>query len=109
LVQHCDIAPTICDAAGVDVMPATHGHSILPLVDGRVEALRHHALTGIHNQSANIRDRRWSYLRACDRDPELYDRDNDPHEQNNVIEQFPDIAEDLDVVMHRMIHELQWE
>ncbi|MFP3904637.1 MAG: sulfatase, partial [Armatimonadota bacterium] len=109
LVQHCDIAPTICEAASVEVMPGTHGHSILPLVEGRVASLRDYALTGIHNQSGNIRDLRWSYLRACDRAPELYDRENDPTEQHNVIAEFPEIAGELDRQMHERIDCLQWE
>ena len=89
-------------------MPGTHGHSILPILDGRVERLRHYALTGIHNQSGNIRDQSWSYLRACDRSPELYDRDNDPTEQNNIVDQSPEVAGQLDDIMHRKIRKLEW-
>jgi len=109
LVRLSDMAPTICDAMGVEPMPGTHGASLLPLVRGEVDSLRDYALTGIHNAAASIRDGRWSYLRCRDREPELYDRDADPTEQHNVIADYPNEAARLDHEMHRQIAELTWE
>ena len=109
LVQLCDIAPTICDAAGVEPQPGTHGHSLLPLVRGEVDRVREWALTGIHNQSSNIRDLRWSLLMAADRERELYDRDADPTEQHNLAAEHPDVADRMELAMRRQIAELRWE
>jgi len=109
LVRLSDMAPTICDAAGVEPMPGTHGASLLPLVRGEVASLRDHAITGIHSNAAAIRDGRWSYLCARDREPELYDHDSDLAEQHDVIADYPDEAARLDAEMHRQIAELRWE
>jgi arylsulfatase A-like enzyme len=109
LVQSCDIAPTICEAAGVDPQPRTHGKSMLPLVRGEVGSLRDTALTGIHNQSWNIRDERWSFLMAFDRERELYDRLADPTEQNNVIAEHPDVASAMELDLRRQVADLRWE
>ncbi|MGD9497010.1 MAG: sulfatase [Armatimonadota bacterium] len=109
LVRLSDLAPTICDAIGVEPMPGTHGTSLLPLVRGNVDTLRDYALTGIHNAAAAIRDGRWSYLRARDREPELYDRDADPTEQCNVVADYPNEAVRLHAEMQRQITELRWE
>lgn len=109
LVQLCDLAPTICDAAGLPPQPGTHGRSILPLVRGEVDALRDTVLTGIHRQSWNIRNQRWSFLLAFDRGPELYDRAADPTEQHNLIAEHPDVACRMELDMRRQIAQLEWE
>ena len=108
LVQSCDIAPTICEAAGVDPQPGTHGKSMLPLVRGEVDSLRDTALTGIHNQSWNIRDARWNFLMAFDRERELYDRLADPTEQSNVIAEHPDVACAMELDLRRQVADLRW-
>ena len=109
LVQLCDLAPTICEAAGVEPMPGTHGMSLLPLVRGERESLREFAVTGIHKASWNLRDERWSFLMAFDRERELYDRDADPTEQSNVIDEYPQEADRLELELRRVISELGWE
>ncbi len=109
LVQLCDIAPTICDAAGADPQPGTHGRSVLPLVRGEVDSLRDTVLTGIHKSSWNIRDDRWSFLMAFDRERELYDRAADPTEQRNVIAEYPDVACAMELDLRRQIADLRWE
>jgi len=109
LVQHCDIAPTICEAAGVAPMPGTHGASLLSVVRGKKEGLRDSAVTGIHKASWNLRDERWSFLMAFDREKELYDREADPAEQNNVIEEYGQEAERLELELRRLLGELRWE
>jgi len=78
-------------------------------VRGEVDSLRDTVLTGIHKQSWNIRDQRWSFLLAFDRGPELYDREADPTEQNNVIDEYPDVACRMELDMRRQISELRWE
>ncbi len=109
LVQHCDLAPTICEAAGVAPMPGTHGASLLPVVRGERESLRDFAVTGIHNQSWNIRDERWSFLMAFDRERELYDREADPTEQENVIGEYSGEAQRLELELRRFVAGLRWQ
>lgn len=110
LVRLSDIAPTICDAAGVEPMPGSHGTSLLPLVRGEVAGVRDCAITGIHCQSAAIRDGKWSLLLpGGSGGHELYDRESDPRELCNLIEQYPDEARRLEDQFRRELAALRWE
>ncbi len=110
LVRLSDIAPTICDAAGADPMPGSHGTSLLPLVRGDVAGLRDYAITGIHSQSAAIRDGRWTLLLpGGSGEHELYDRESDPAELTNVIDGYPDEAFRLERQFRRELEDLTWE
>lgn len=110
LVRLSDIAPTICDAAGVEPMPGSHGTSLLPLVRGEVAGVRDCAITGIHCHSAAIRDGKWSLLLpGGSGGHELYDRESDPRELCNLIEQYPDEARRLEDQFRRELAALRWE
>lgn len=110
LVRLSDIAPTICDAAGVEAMPNIHGTSLLPLVRGEVERVRETAITGSFNGGRAIRDERWSLLMpGASEEDELYDRQADPAEQQNVMDEFPHEAWRLECALQRELTELTWE
>ena len=107
LVRLSDIAPTICDAAGVAPMPNIHGTSLLPLVRGEVASVRDYAISGIHCLSAAIRDGKWSLLLPGADGHELYDRESDPCEQVNLIARYPDEARRLEGQFRRELEALE--
>ena len=46
---------------------------------------------------------------AFDRERELYDRDADPSEQSNVVAEYPQEAERLELELRRFVASLRWE
>ena len=94
LVQNVDFAPTILDAAGIDVPGDMHGQSLVPLFaaenpDFRDAAYYHYyEYPGIHavRRHYGIRTDRYKLVHFYhDVDEwELYDLDEDPAELNNV-------------------------
>lgn len=98
LAQFPDFLPTLLDAAGLsNNMSAVQGRSLLPIVQGDVEAIRQAAISGFHGgQDRCIRNETWSLiLRPGDMPDELYDLENDPREQRNMIMERRDVAEQL--------------
>jgi arylsulfatase A-like enzyme len=65
LVRLSDIAPTICDAAGVDALPDAHGNSLLPLVRG--EGREHSRLRDNRHPQPERGDTRWPLVTAAAR------------------------------------------
>lgn len=71
----CDLAPTILNAAGLDVPPVMTGLTLLPHLqsaqDGQIEPSRRHVLTGMErhvfpNPSRAIRTKNFLYIRNFD-------------------------------------------
>lgn len=88
-VSTIDVAPTLCDLAGIsmaEVMPWTDGTSLLPLArgDARAEPVAmEYAAEGSITPLVCLRDARWKYIR-CKADPEmLFDMIADPGERRN--------------------------
>ena len=104
-VQPPDLMPTLLDFLGAEPPEGAdfHGVSLRPLMQGKTDAVREFACSGMGPQWA-IRTREWSLLlpirqaanAARTGRPELYDRRNDLYEQNNLIDEHPDVAEDLE-------------
>ncbi|MGV3766046.1 MAG: sulfatase [Chitinophagaceae bacterium] len=93
LVMNLDIAPTILQAAGVDVPGDMQGESFLPMVSGKQRNLRkamyyHYYENGEHQVSPHfgIRTDRYKLIRFYKRVNgwELYDLKKDPQEMNNL-------------------------
>jgi arylsulfatase A-like enzyme len=98
-----DIAPTILDLAGIEIPEAMQGRSLVPLLKGepvewRDEFFYEHRFG--HQripQTEGVRTTRWKYTRYISVDPvyeELFDLENDPHEERNLAGD-PDYAETL--------------
>ena len=108
-IETCDMMPTILDFLGMEGPSDMHGKSLLPLVTGKAEKLRDYGYSAWHGNSWSIRNLDWSYilwLNAPDRDadkPELYDRRNDLYEQRNVIAEYPEVAEKLELELRRFV------
>jgi arylsulfatase A-like enzyme len=81
------------------------GISLLPLMAGRVEKIREYAVTGHYGRQWSIRNQDWSYLLPIDGSNliELYDRQNDPTEQRNVANIYPEIAAHLELELRRFV------
>ncbi len=128
-VQHTDFAPTIYDFLGVEWPPGTTGDSFWPIITGEQESIRDFAVSGHHKQSWAIRTEQWTYhmlLRDLPKSPagppgrdlgkaaqfgeprELFDRQADPAEQVNVIEQHPEVADELELKLRRFMAGLEW-
>jgi choline-sulfatase len=63
LVELVDLAPTILDALDVAPLPASHGRSLLPLLDGRTDRHRDEVFSVYYpDNKAMIRTAEWKYI-----------------------------------------------
>jgi arylsulfatase A-like enzyme len=94
LVQQQDLLPTILDTVGVGPVVPMHGKSLWPVVEGKAPELHDYVVMGYHaSRHRAVRDKEWSFiLRPAGQQDELYNLVNDPKEQNNLIQQHPDVA-----------------
>jgi len=93
MALNIDIAPTILNLAGLEIPDHMQGESLLPLIKGhtpdwRKEFFYEHLFEhqGIA-KSEGVRTEKWKYIRYVDQKPiyeELYDLENDPHEERNL-------------------------
>ena len=110
LVQNLDHAPTLLEAAGVDVPGAMQGQSLLPLVTGGEpgpwrDAIYYHyfEFPGVHavRRHYGVRTDRYKLVRFYGDDGldawELYDLDADPHELHSVADDpaYAEVRRDL--------------
>jgi arylsulfatase A-like enzyme len=103
LLQMYDVLPTVLDIAGLDAGATMHGRSVWPVVRGEREAIRDHVICGYHaSPHRSVRDRDWSYIaRPAGQRDELYHVPDDPREQSNLIDQFPQEAARLAAYLGR--------
>ena len=91
-VSTIDVCPTLTDLAGVsmsDIAPWTAGTSLKAVTQGSAErgpVLMEYAAEASYAPLVAIRDGRYKYTR-CALDPEqLFDLENDPHEQVDLVD-----------------------
>jgi arylsulfatase A-like enzyme len=116
LVQTVDLLPTILGAFGVragdDRDQPIHGHDLLPLVRGEQTNVRDYACMGMDVEEFAIRTHHWHLIMPIVCDPEeprcaeLYRKPEDRWEQNNVIEQHPEVADQLELTLRRFAQAL---
>lgn len=121
LAQTADLAPTLCELAGLPPLPGATGRSLAPLVHGRARGLREFAVSGFHGQSWSIRNDEWSLYLWLDGyqvkpwDPrrpgqrELYYLAQDPAETTNLVADYPKVADGLELELRRFLAGLHWE
>jgi arylsulfatase A-like enzyme/Flp pilus assembly protein TadD len=104
-----DVMPTVLDLMGWDPIPKTEGKSLKSVLSGK-EILPDRACY-IESVAAmldrnwaplqGIRTKEWKYIDAPA--PELYDLQRDPEENNNFVEERPEIARRLKEELQKVI------
>lgn len=91
-----DIAPTLLDLLGFEPGDSFDGLSILRATKEPPSAYAETYYPEFHfdwSPLHSLRTERWSYIEAPE--PELFDRQHDPGETRNVLNENPEIAEEL--------------
>jgi len=112
LVTNVDLAPTLADYAGVEAPDAWQGQSLRPVLrdgesDWRDRIVVDH---GLYTAQRMVRTDRWKFVRTyhpgmwagVTPDRQLFDMQNDPWEQDDVSDAYPDVVAELETEM------LQW-
>ncbi len=95
MALNIDVAPTLLDIAGIPLPDAMQGQSLLPLLENKPAGCRedfYYEHTFEHPaipKSEGVVGIRYKYLRYYEQSPvyeELYDRETDPLETNNLAE-----------------------
>jgi arylsulfatase A-like enzyme len=116
LVQTVDLLPTCLSALGVTAPDgAFHGSDLLPLIRGERTKIRDYACLGMDVEEFAIRTHHWHLIVPVEpdpdsdgpqRSPELYRKPEDRWDQNNVVEQFPEVADHLELTLRRFVDAL---
>jgi arylsulfatase A-like enzyme len=110
LVQPVDLLPTVASALGVGLPdePGVHGHDLLPLIRAQQTKLRDYACLGMDVEEFAIRTHNWHLVVPLEADPddpprgpELYRKPEDRWDQDDVAEQYPEVAEHLELALRR--------
>ena len=92
-----DLLPTIAAAAGANVSKKIDGYDILPFLKAESPSPRNEYYFYQSDFFEAVRQGPWKYrLRTITKEAELYHVDRDPSEMYNVINRYPDIAQNLD-------------
>jgi len=113
-VQQIDIFPTIMELMGIPPPRGLEGRSLMPLIRGETDR-GHEAIIcnqGLWQASRAIRVGDWKFIDIIDRGfwgaesaYELYNLRKDPGEENDLIEEEPEVAARLQVRLDRWVHE----
>ncbi|MBR10731.1 MAG: N-acetylgalactosamine-6-sulfatase [Rickettsiales bacterium] len=105
LIAFWDMMPTLVDVSGATPDPEQDGISILPALLGQ-EQTQHDFLYWefpSHGGQQAVRMGKWKGIRWGLADGslemELFDLENDPKEEKNVADQFPEIVEQISNIM----------
>jgi arylsulfatase len=103
MVQLVDVLPTVCETLDLPIPLGTDGRSLHPLISGARGGERLAYLSEATWQAKRgIRSDTWKYIKSYHpgiyerSGPELYDVVNDPDEQFNLAQFFPEVVGDLD-------------
>jgi hypothetical protein len=113
LTQPVDVLPTMLELFGIKVPPTCHGHSLLPLMRGKVESVRPYACAGQQlgdGLEFALRMPDWSLILPVrpfggdpPRLPQLYVMPDDRWEVNDVRQHHLELAEDLEKVLRGFV------
>ncbi|MEM7812886.1 MAG: sulfatase [Planctomycetota bacterium] len=104
LAELVDILPTLCEAAGLPIPTSAQGRSLLPVIEDKASTVRAAAFSRYPKPEGqigySIRTDRWRYHEVRPKragavtSRELYDLSTDLTEQRNVIDDYPDVADE---------------
>jgi arylsulfatase A-like enzyme len=101
-LQHQDLMPTLLHLLGEPVPERCNGENAWPLVTGERRGGLRDVVISAFGWYASVRTREWNYLTAWVqplhgrvRPPELYDRRRDPEELTSRIDEYPEVAREL--------------
>ena len=98
LVGHLDLVPTLLELTGISSDEEYYGRSLLPLIFSDSWG-REELYLEMKDKKAVIRGN-WKLVYTCSTGVvELYDLDEDPFEEENLVEEHPYIVEDLKIVL----------
>lgn len=92
--QLLDIYPTLLELTGHKADPSHEGNSLVPILKNPNADWPHMARTSFGPGNYAIVSEGYRYIRYNDGTEEFYDRKNDPHEWNNIIES-PSMAAEI--------------
>ncbi|GAA0457881.1 sulfatase-like hydrolase/transferase (plasmid) [Halococcus dombrowskii] len=106
LVTNVDMPPTLADYAGFNTPTRWQGQSLRPVIENAKAEWRDHIVVdhGLYTAQRAIRTEQWKFIRtyhpgmwsATVPEHQLYDMHEDPQEQDNVVEDFSDVATNLE-------------
>lgn len=84
------------------------GHSLVPLMRGDTDKIRDYAFIGHFKQSWTIRNLKYSFHLFLEgsKPSELYNLEVDPGEKNNIINQEPEVAEELERILKTFANDI---
>jgi arylsulfatase A-like enzyme len=112
IVQSPDIMPTILELAGVKIPPTVQARSLLSIIQGESEEERSVAVSSASLVGQRLPDwitvtsKRWALLASHKESgvkSELYDLSRDPQETENLIDEEPEVADDLRLEMIKLL------
>jgi len=118
IVQSPDLMPTILELAGVKIPPTVQGRSILSIIRGENEEERNIAVSSaslVGQRLPNwitVTSKGWALLASqveSEVKSELYDLSKDPQETENLIDERPEIADELRSKMIEFLRSLGTE
>ena len=85
LVSGLDMAPTLCDYAGIEAPPHQRGRSIRPLVEGKAGDWREFVVSEMHITGRMVRTPEYKFVAYKGEDVyQLFDMRSDPWEMSNL-------------------------
>ena len=109
LVQIPDLVPTLLGRLNLKPAPRVTGEDLWPLVTGQSTPHRDHVVSAF-GYIASVRTPEWNYSAVWNKEkykgsykPQLYNSKHDPHELQDVADQYPTVAKDLQAKLERYI------
>ena len=111
LITTTDLAPTIDEFFGMTPDESLGGKSLAPLIRGEPVLIREYLISGLAEEEFAIRTQGWKLILPCgeailQRPRQLYSKPEDRWEVNDMADQKHDIADHLELQLHRYLDAL---